>query len=159
MLCKKKSRLQAACRTGRPALKSAAGFTLVELIVVIAILAILAAVAVPAYTGYIKKANQASDDAQIVVINEAIAAAAAINGYDMSDITAVTVSTGDGTLSTIAISNATDDDKTKVIAAYEEFYEGNTLELKHYDSLKWNEESHLVEGEVSGSGSGSEGTT
>lgn len=134
-----------------------AGFTLVELIVVIAILAILAAVAVPAYTGYIEKANQASDDAQIVVINEAIAAAAAINGYDMSDITGVTFGDEFKTLSTIAITGA--DDTSKVIAAYAEFYEGNALELKHYDTLNWNGQSHLVEGEVSGSGSGSEETT
>lgn len=48
-----------------------AGFTLVELIVVIAILGILAAVAVPAYSGYIKKANEATDYANLDAIKTA----------------------------------------------------------------------------------------
>lgn len=62
MLHEKKSRLQAACGTGRPALKSAAGFTLVELIVVIAILAILTGVGTMAYSGYISYTNKQMDE-------------------------------------------------------------------------------------------------
>ena len=62
MLCKKKSRAQVTRRAGRPAWKSAAGFTLVELIVVIAILAILAGVGTVAYSGYIAHTNKQLDE-------------------------------------------------------------------------------------------------
>lgn len=123
-----------------------AGFTLVELIVVIAILAILAAVAVPAYTGYIKKANQASDDAQIVVMNEAIAAAAATNGYDVTDIKDATFNT-DGSVQTLTAG----ENNENISDDYTAFYKGNTLELKYYGSVAWNKADCVLEGQPAGS--------
>ena len=114
--------------------KSNGGFTLVELVVVIAILAILAGVAVPAYSGYISKANQAADDAQIVVINQAIDAACAMNGKTSADAT-VTV-TGNAVT---AIAIAGDNDaalEDKVLSDYNTFIAGNTISaLKYYSGL------------------------
>lgn len=111
-----------------------AGFTLVELIVVIAILAILAAVAVPAYTGYIKKANIASDDAQIVVMNQAVAAAAAMNGYDVKQVNDTAVFDSDtGKATTLTAGDSSED----ISGDYNNFYDGNDLDLKYYDSVEW----------------------
>lgn len=78
---------------------SKSGFTLVELIVVIAILGILAGIAVPAYSGYIKKANQASDYAQLDAIKTAIVFAYTdkhVNDADFKDITEIEVSNASG---------------------------------------------------------------
>ena len=108
--------------------KKNGGFTLVELIVVIAILAILAGVAIPAYSGYIEKANKTTDDAQINVINTTIQAACAWNGGTASEATA----TIDGTAVTKLMLGTKD-----ITADYTELYTGNTVALKHYASLKW----------------------
>ena len=109
--------------------KSNGGFTLVELIVVIAILAILAGVAVPAYSGYIAKANKASDDAQLVVIEQAIGATCAMNGVVPSDAK-VSV-----TLGTTGVTAFTIDGKD-VKTTYEEFYKGNAaLDLDYYTGV------------------------
>ena len=108
--------------------KKNGGFTLVELIVVIAILAILAGVAIPAYSGYIDNANKSNDDAQIVVINQAIGAACAMNGANASDATVTVDTTGVTSLKIDGVEKLSD---------YSAFYAGNTLNLKYYDALKW----------------------
>ena len=110
--------------------KKNGGFTLVELIVVIAILAILAGVAIPAYSGYIDNANKSNDDAQIVVINQAIGAACAMNGANASDAT-VTVEVSATGVTGLKI------DGVSKMSDYSAFYAGNTLNLKYYDTLKW----------------------
>ena len=106
--------------------KKNGGFTLVELIVVIAILAILAGIAIPAYSGYITEANKSSDDAQLVVVEQAIGAACALNGKTAAEAT-VTMSTAGVTAVAIGDDDITDD--------FESFYAGNTLNLKYYTSV------------------------
>ena len=111
--------------------KSNGGFTLVELIVVIAILAILAGIAVPAYSGYIDNANKSSDDAQIVVVNQAIGAACAMKGYAPTDSgVSVTVSKDAGVT---AVSAGTDD----LTQLFKDFYKGNGWNLKYYTSVSF----------------------
>lgn len=108
--------------------KSNGGFTLVELIVVIAILAILAGIAVPAYSGYIDKANKSNDDAQLVVVEQAIGAACAMKGYKPSEAT-VTISTNDVTSVKVG--------ETDITAVFNEFYAGNTLDLDYYTTVTY----------------------
>ena len=118
--------------------KSNGGFTLVELIVVIAILAILAGIAVPAYSGYIEKANASSDDAQLVVINQAIGATCAMRGtYPSAAGVSVTAGANGVTAFTI--------DGESVMDVYSGFYAGNTLKLEYYTSV------NFTNGEVVGS--------
>lgn len=66
---------------------SAAGFTLVELIVVIAVLAILAAVAVPAYSGYIARANDTVAEAELETLRTAAISAAILRRAELYAIT------------------------------------------------------------------------
>ena len=112
--------------------KSNGGFTLVELIVVIAILAILAGIAVPAYSGYIEKANKASDDAQLVVIEQAIGATCAMKGVVPSDTDKVSVTLGNTGVTAFTISSE------NVLDTYTDFYEGNAaLDLDYYTSVSF----------------------
>ena len=111
--------------------KKNGGFTLVELVVVIAILAILAGVAIPAYSGYIEKANKSNDDAQIVVIEQAIGAACAMKGYTPSE---ASVTFTEGAVATITAGDKNEDLKS----IYDEFYAGNSFTtMKYYTELKW----------------------
>ena len=75
-------------------LKKTEGFTLVELIVVIAILGVLAAVAIPAYNGYITKAKDAAVISELDAIQTAAQAANATTG----EVTSISITVDDGTL-------------------------------------------------------------
>ena len=111
--------------------KKSEGFTLVELIVVIAILGILAAVAVPAYSGYLEKANKASDDQAIAVMNTAVGSACALNGATVSDATVNVTGTAVTTLTV---------DGESILDDYTNFYAGNTFSaLDYYSSLEVND--------------------
>ena len=108
--------------------KKNGGFTLVELIVVIAILAILAGVAIPAYSGYIEKANKSNEDAQIVVMEQAIGAACAMKGYAPKQVSV--------TFSGSVVSSITAGSEN-LKTLYDEFYTGNNFTMKYYKSLAW----------------------
>ena len=114
--------------------KSNGGFTLVELIVVIAILAILAGVALPAYSGYIEKANKTSDDAQLVVVEQAIGAACAMKGYTPDEATVAMTTQG-----VTAVSAGGEN----LFELFKSFYEGNTLNLKYYTAVSF-EQGEIV---------------
>lgn len=104
--------------------KKNGGFTLVELIVVIAILAILATVAVPAYSGYVKKANKAADEAEVVVVNQAIGAACAMNGMNASVVTSITFANDGKAATEIKVNNTANAD---VLADFNAFFAGNVF--------------------------------
>ena len=108
--------------------KSNGGFTLVELIVVIAILAILAGVAVPAYSGYIASANEASDKAQVVTLNQSVVAACSFHGVQASTVTV--------TFADNKITVTGSDDAKDIASTFAELYAGNSLDLKA-GTIKW----------------------
>ena len=101
----------------------AAGFTIIELIVVIAILSILAGIAVPGYSAYIQRANDAAINAELQIVVDAAAAAAALAGADVYRI----VVRSDGEI-TAYIPETLDDDGITVRSLAEidisDFYPG-----------------------------------
>lgn len=99
---------------------SKSGFTLVELIVVIAILGILASIAVPAYSGYIKKANEASDYAQLDAIKTAVVFAYTdkhVNDDEFKDITEIEVNKATNATTPATFTIKTDKNITDVTPA------------------------------------------
>ena len=125
--------------------KKNGGFTLVELIVVIAILAILAGVAIPAYSGYITKAQEAADTQTVAAIHTALAAAAAGEGCEASDLTAAcTISNGTGTITITACSNtgATLADIQADFALFmnqDAYGSGVTVDFDYYTTATWSD--------------------
>lgn len=72
-----------------PSPRNRKGFTLIELIVVIAILAILAAIAIPAFTGTLNRSKQKTHDANVRVIESAIALYCAETGNAADTVDAI----------------------------------------------------------------------
>ncbi len=66
--------------------KKKTGFTLTEIIVVLAILAVLIAIAVPSVTGYIKRADQAVDQANLKLLNDATIMYAALKQMPVEEV-------------------------------------------------------------------------
>jgi len=92
-----------------PSLRKRKGFTLIELIVVIAILAILAAIAIPAFTGTLTRSKQRTHDANVRVIESAIALYCAENSAVPADVDAI------GTLITAYLNENPDDPLTTAV--------------------------------------------
>ncbi len=101
--------------------QSNGGFTLVELIVVIAILAILAGIAVPAYSGYVEKAERAADEQLLANVNQAFAAACAINGENNYFRTDIDGTLTDGEFDLVAPST--------IDISFNGFYEGGKFKV------------------------------
>ena len=133
----------------RNMLKRTGGFTLVELIVVIAILAILAGVAIPAYSGYITKANEAADQQLLSAINTAFAAACIENGVAPNTVSNASIQVSSKVIGKVTGVNATTGNPAGVSASFDTYFAGNAgAAFKVYESLKYNEETHIFEGAV-----------